>query len=212
MLVERSVSLAVVAVKRFQTLLLVLCAAIPATPAAAQKIHIDYDGATAFSEYRTFQFLDTEHDLRIYSMVLHQRTKKQITDYLAEGGLHETDRDPDAYIAYYAAYARDLTLTLGDLEYAYGPGFNLGSYWPGGVGTRETADKPFTFREGTVVVDVWDRERRELIWRGMATAAVQKKDARNHKKLEKALNRLMKQWGAMYGDRARAIRRLKAQG
>ena len=67
------------------------------------------------------------------------------------------------------------------------------------------------FREGTVVVDVWDRERKILVWRGMATAALKKDYKKNEKKLEKALEKLMKQWGTMYGDHARAIRKLKAK-
>ena len=192
--------------------LLVLCAAfLLAAPATAQKVHIDYDGATAFSEYKTFEFRETEHDLRRASLDLHRRTVRQVTDYLIDGGLSETSESPDAYIAYYAAFARELTLTLGDLEYTYGPDFNLGSYWEGGIGTRETDKKPFRFKEGTVVLDVWDRERKILVWRGMATQALKKDYKKNEKKLEKALDKLMKQWGKMYGDRARAVRKLKAR-
>jgi len=179
-------------------------------PALGQKIHIDYDNATAFSEYQTFQFRETRQDLRRVSDSLHARTVRQLTDYALEGGLVEAVSDPDIYVAYYAATSGDLELTLRDLEYAYGPGFSLGSYWEGGVGTREVKDKPFVFKEGTVVVDIWDRARKVLVWRGMATAVLKKDYLKNEKKLEKALEKLMKQWGKMYGDRARAIRKLKA--
>lgn len=195
----------------FRSSLFFLLIALVALPASGQKIHIDYDNATAFSEYKTFQFRDTQQDLRRFASGLHGKTVKQITGYAVEGGLRAADSDPDVYIAYYAAYDRELVLTLSDLEYAYGPGFSLGSYWEGGVGTRELAGKPFTFKEGTVVVDVWDRERKVLVWRGMATAALKKDYEKNEKKLEKALNKLMQQWGKMYGDRARAIRKLKAK-
>ena len=58
---------------------------------------------------------------------------------------------------------------------------------------------------------VWDRERGLLVWRGMATAALKRDYHKNEAKLAKALDKLMKQWGKMYGDRARAIRRLKVQ-
>jgi len=179
-------------------------------PALGQKIHIDYDNATAFSEYKTFEFRETRQDLRRVSDSLHTRTVRQLTDYALEGGLVEADSDPDIYVAYYAATSGDLTLTLRDLDYAYGPGFSLGSYWQGGVGTREVDKKPFVFKEGTVVVDIWDRERKVLVWRGMATAVLKKDYLKNEKKLEKALEKLMAQWEKMYGDRARAIRRLKA--
>jgi hypothetical protein len=195
--------------KRFLGVILLITAV--AAPALAQKIHIDYDNATAFSEYSTFQFRDTRQDLRRVSAALHERTVRQITDYLSDGGLVEVASDPDIYVAYYAATSGDLVLTLGDLEYAYGPGFSLGSYWEGGVGTRQVTTKPFVFREGTVVVDVWDRERKILVWRGMATAVLKDDYRKNEKKLAKALEKLMKRWGEMYGDRARAIRKLKAE-
>jgi hypothetical protein len=184
---------------------------ITALPAFAQKIHLDYDSATAFSEYKTFQFKETRQDLGRISGDLHRRTAATITDYAREGGLVETDSDPDIYVAYYAATSGDLALTLGDLEYAYGPGFSLGSYWEGGTGTRDIAKRPFVFKEGTVVIDIWDRERKVLVWRGMATAVLKDDYRKNEKKLDKALDKLMKRWGEMYGDRARAIRKLKAK-
>jgi hypothetical protein len=184
---------------------------VTALPALGQKIHLDYDNATAFSEYKTFQFRETRQDLRRVSASFHEATVKQLTGYAVEGGLVEADSDPDIYVAYYAATSGDLELTLRDLEYAYGPGFSLGSYWKGGIGTRDVTKKPFVFKEGTVVVDIWDRERKILVWRGMATTVLKKDYRKNEKKLEKALEKLMKHWGELYGNRARAIRKLKAE-
>lgn len=188
-----------------------LLALFLAVPTLAQKIHVDYDNATAFSEYKTFEVRETTQDLRRVSPSLHEDVFKQLTGYAYEGGLRRTAEDPDIYIAYYAAYSGDLQLVLGDLGYTYGEGFTPGSYWDGGVGTREVKKKAFTFKEGTVIVDVWDRERGLLVWRGMATAAVKKDYHRNEAKLAKALDKLMKQWRKMHGDRARAIRKLKAE-
>jgi len=176
----------------------------------ATKIHIDYDGATAFSEYTTFQFKDTRHDLRRVSPSLHRDVALRLIGYAREGGLAMVDSEPDVYLAYYAAYHGELRLVMGDLEYAYGDSFTPGSYWEGGVGTRDVGKKSFNFKEGTVVVDVWDRERGILVWRGMATAAVKKDYHKNEAKLAKVLEKLMKRWEEMYGGRARAIRKLKA--
>ncbi len=188
--------------------LLVGLVALPAV--GATKIHIDYDGATAFSEYTTFQFKDTRHDLRRVSPSLHKDVALQIIGYARKGGLAMVDSEPDVYLAYYAAYHGELKLVMGDLEYAYGDSFTPGSYWEGGVGTRDLGKKSFNFKEGTVVVDVWDRERGILVWRGMATGAVKKDYHKNEARLGKALEKLMKRWDEMYGTRAQAIRKLKA--
>ena len=132
--------------------LILLFAALPAL--GATKIHIDYDGATAFSEYTTFQFKDTRRDLRRVSPSLHREVALQIINYARHGGLAMVDSEPDIYVAYHAAYYGELRLVLGDLEYTYGPSFSPGSYWEGGVGTRDTGKKSFNFKEGTVIVDV----------------------------------------------------------
>lgn len=193
------------------TRLLPLCLLLAAVPVTAQKVNIDFDGATAFSEFKTFQFKDTAHDLSEVRPLLHEDAVIRLTTYAVDGGLTEVDSDPDVYVAYYVAFSGDLSLALSDLEYAYGPGFRPGDYWEGGVGTRETRAKPFVFKEGTVVVDVWDAERKILVWRGIATANVKKDAGKNARKLERSFEKLMKQWEKMYGGRARALRKLKAE-
>lgn len=197
---------------RIKQLFLAFIAVLVSLPAYGQKVHVDYDNATAFSEYKTFQVRPTDKDLRRISPSLHDRVVQQLTEFALDGALTRTETDPDVYMVYYAAYRGDLQLVLGDLEYTYGEGFTPGSYWEGGVGTRDTSKKAFTFKEGTVVVDVWDRERRQLVWRGMATAALKPDYHKNEAKLAKALDKLLKQWEKMYGGRARAIRKLKADG
>ncbi len=194
--------------RAIRTLTLVLLCCV-APPAAAQKIFIDHDNATAFSEYKTFQMRETPKDLRRVSPKLHDTVVQKITEYLIEGSMSPVTSDPDVYITYYAAFIGDMRLGLSDLDYAYGKGFTPGSYWEGGVGTRQVTKKEFTFKEGTVVVDVWDRERGILVWRGMATSALNRDYHKNEVKLAKALDKMLKRWDKMYGGRARAIRKLK---
>ena len=187
-------------------ILLVVFTVITATPALAQKVYVDYDRATAFSQYRTFQFKETREDLRNYSETLHRRVVNSLRNYIREGGMQEVDSDPDVYIAYYTADQGNLRLVLSDLEYTYGPDFSLGSYWEGGVGTRNLEN--FSFNEGTLIIDAWDAREKKLIWRGIGTAAMaKKKPEKNEKKLDRALEKIMKRWDEMYGAKVQAIRK-----
>lgn len=189
------------------TQILTLFLFLIALPALGQKVNVDYDGATAFSEYRTYQFYETREDLRDYSQTSHKKVVRQLRDYAEEGGLTEVETDPDVYIAYYTADWGDLRLTLSDLEYTYGSDFSLGSYWEGGVGNRTS--NSFTFKQGTLIIDVWDAERKQLVWRGMATASLAKDPDKNDKKIERSLKKMTKNWEKMYGGRVRALRKLK---
>lgn len=186
--------------------LLFVFTVITATPALAQKVYVDYDRATAFSQYRTFQFRETREDLRNYSETLHRRVVDGLRSYIKEGGMEEVDADPDIYIAYYTADQGNLRLVLSDLEYTYGRDFSLGSYWEGGVGTRNLEN--FSFNEGTLIIDAWDAKEKKLVWRGIGTAAMaKKKPDKNEKKLDRALEKIMNRWDEMYGAKAQAIRR-----
>ncbi len=191
---------------RLVTLLLLL---LPVAPAVAQKVYVDYDSATAFSEYTTFQIVETAEDLRDTSRTSHELVISELRRYTAEGGLKEVDSDPDFYLAYYTADRFDLNLAMSDLSYSYGDHFDLGGYWEGGVGTR-TPDS-FNFKQGTLIVDAWDAERGELVWRGIATAALSRDPDKNDKKIEKALKKIMKKWDEAKGYRVRAIREMKAR-
>jgi len=189
--------------------ILALLLLLSALPALAQKVYVDYDNATAFSEYKTFQYMETQEDLRDYSRTSHELVVSELSRYATEGGLEEVDSDPDFYLAYYTADRWDLNLAMSDLSYSYGDNFDLGGYWEGGVGTR-TPDS-FNFKQGTLIVDAWDAERQELVWRGIATATLSRDPDKNDKKIEKALKKIMKKWEAAKGGHVRALRQIKAE-
>jgi hypothetical protein len=110
------------------------------------------------------------------------------------------------HVAYYTADQSNLRLVLSDLEYTYGRDSSLGSYWEGGVGTRNLED--FSFDEGTLAIDALDAREKKLIWRGIGTAAMaRKKPDKNEAKLDRALQKIMKRWDEMYGAKVRAIRK-----
>jgi len=197
---------------RTALLSLLVLTALVALPAAAQKTHIDFDGATAFNKYKSFQFREARKDMRRISPHMHGVVLETLREYMVDGGLAETDENPDVFVTYFVADAGSLEMSLTDLDYAYGPEFRPGSYWDGGVGTRDANKKTYVFREGTVIVDVWDREREILVWRGMATKGLASDYHQNDKKLVKALAKLMKNWEKMHGGRARALRQIEAEG
>ena len=176
-----------------------------AAPSAAQKVYVDYDGATAFSQFRTFQYVEAREDLRDTNPFLHEHIVESLKQYLVDGGLTETADEPEAFVSYYAADQGDLRLVLSDLDYAYGSEFQPGAYWKGGVGTR-TPDS-FTFKEGTLIIDVWEAATKRLIWRGMATATVSSDPGRNSKKVDRALAEMIKQWEKAYGGHVRELRK-----
>jgi hypothetical protein len=74
--------------------------------------------------------------------------------------------------------------------YGYGAGSWWGGYWGGGMTTTTVR----TYTEGTLILDVIDGERNELIWRGSASKTIDEMDSpeQREKTVQEAVGKLLK--------------------
>ena len=79
--------------------------------------------------------------------------------------------------------------TKKDLNTFYsGTGWGYGGWGPGGMGTSTTTVNEY--KEGTLVLDMYDSNSRQLLWRGTATDTLSDKPEKNEKKLNKAVEKM----------------------
>ena len=76
-------------------------------------------------------------------------------------------------------------------------------YWGGYGGGYSTTVSNYT--EGTLVIDVWEAKKDQMIWRGIATATVGSSAGKNEKKLDKALAKMAKQYQKQQKKNAKAL-------
>jgi hypothetical protein len=70
--------------------------------------------------------------------------------------------------------------------WGYGPRWGFGySYWPGWATTTVSA-----YHEGTIIVDIIDREKNQLVWRGVITRALSKESS-SEQKINDAMTRVL---------------------
>jgi hypothetical protein len=74
------------------------------------------------------------------------------------------------------------------MGYSYGPGWYWGPYYGGGAMTFST--QSYSFREGTLIVDIYMAKEKRLIWRGRATATIHDVPQQNQKLVIKAIKKL----------------------
>lgn len=126
---------------------------------------VDWDHQADFSRYRTFSWLDQkelETAPKGVSPLVMQRLQREITANLAASGLAEAPRrQADLLVAVHTASRQRVTV------HAYG-GWGYWRPWWGYGGAYA-----HTWREGSVVLDLIDREKRQLVWRGIAEGAIQ---------------------------------------
>lgn len=189
-----------------RVLCLITLALLIAGPAAAQKIYVDYDKTADFEAYKSFAWGPSpETSVRDTSPLMDSRIKNSIEYQLTLMGMIEDTKNPNVYVTYHTDEKEEMRLNTSSFGYDYGPGWGVDPYWDdgwggmggmGGMGSSTTT--AYKYKTGTLLIDIWDAETEKVIWRGSASSVIPSNPAKEAKKIEKALKKMMKEWEKMY--------------
>jgi len=162
------------------------------------QVNSDYDKSTDFKKYKTVSFGGWEKES---DKILNDFDKKRITDALTNEfnsrGIKLVDANGDTTVTLYLVIKNKSNITAytnfnGGLGYAGRWGFGRGIY--GGVGSASTSLSENEYREGTIVIDLYDTAQKKLIWQGDMTTEVQEKSVKREKSIPKNIKKLMKRF------------------
>jgi len=124
----------------------------------------DWDETADFSRYRTFAWFDhagAERQPQRPDPILDGRIRRAIAQTLLDKGLEQTaPQSADLLVTYYTSIRQEVRM--------YTTGYGYG-YW-GGWGMSTT--QPYVYEEGTMIIDLVDSARGQLVWRGTLTKAL----------------------------------------
>ena len=163
--------------------------------AYGQDVHYNYDRSTNFGSYRTYQWVDIPGG-KINDQFIDHDIKRAIDEQLAQKGLTRVEKDADLYIGYHAIITEEKAIDMWGSSDGGGP-WGWGGGWGGWGGGLSTAHgQTSTIPVGTLLVDIYDPARKQLVWRGDGTKTVDlKKDPnKNYKNLQKAIAKLFKNY------------------
>lgn len=178
---------------------LLACAIVAALEAADVKVKTDYDTSADFSALRSYVWLPTPpyrtqtsptvKDNFVAPEVIDAPIRAAIDRQLAAKGLMLTTSDhPDCFLVYYAAFGVDIDASVLGENYAYITGW--GSPFLGATPTTSLR----VIEQGTLVLDMLNRDRKVAIWRGTATGAIDRDrtDAQRKQTLDEAVEKMFK--------------------
>jgi Domain of unknown function (DUF4136) len=145
----------------------------------AEQVKTDYDRGANFSQYKTYSW----SSVRTKDPLLVDRIKSAVDSALTAKGLTKVDSGGDVSIN-----AMAITRNHQTLNTFYDGGFG-GWRW-GGFGDATTTTE--TYKVGTLVVDLFDTQSKELIWRGSASDTLSNDSNKNIKNLDKGVAKMFK--------------------
>jgi hypothetical protein len=152
--------------------------------AFAQQVKTDFDHQTNFSQYKTYSW----QEIKSANSLWDARIKNAVDAQLAAKGWNRVDNGGDVAIVAIAT-----TQTQRSLQTFY-DGFGGGWGWRrfGGGGSGESTTTEQDYKEGTLVVDMYDAKNKQLIWRGSAEDTLSSKADKNEKHLDKGVAKMLK--------------------
>jgi uncharacterized protein YdeI (BOF family) len=161
--------------------------ALASTAAFAQDVKTDFDKAANFAAIKTFQAkIATSWN----NQISEKRVLDEITQALTEKGWKSVDANPDALVLLHGATEKQKSLNTFYSGGGYGGYGYRGWGGMGGMGTATTTTSEYIV--GTLVVDIFDAKTKGLMFRGTATDELSDKPEKNAKKLQKASDKLFK--------------------
>ena len=153
---------------------------------STMKVVTDYSESADFSRFKTFQYRETDMTIADTNPLAHRRIVNAIKQEMIANGLTEVDLDPDVYVTYYGKVEEQIILHSTNLGYSYGSNWR----WGGGVGhpTFPTTIAT-TYLQGTLVIDIWEAEQKELVWRGVVSDAVSGNPDRDTARINRGISR-----------------------
>ena len=157
--------------------------------ALAQKTSFDFDKSADFSKYKTYALKD---GTKVGDPLVDNRIVAAIEAELAAKGLTKSDAAPDLVVVYHVAFDKQQDITA----YTSGVG-GYGGYgyrYGGGWGTTTTDVRVNQILVGTLIIDVADTAKNEVVWRGMGVKEVdvQAKADKRDKNINGAVKKILK--------------------
>ena len=156
------------------------------------QVDRDYDPEVDFGSLRTWAWIShsgKSDDPRIDNALLDSRVRAAVEGKLAELGYRKLESgDPDFGVVYHAAINKEIRVDTIYRSHGYG------RYGYGGVGYAETLVSEYDV--GSLIIDVVAPSGQKLLWRGIATAAVQPgaSPEKRTKRVDQAVDKMFKRF------------------
>ena len=148
--------------KAFRLVLSLALIVILAGCGSSIKLQSDYDNTADFSAYQTYQWMAQPDGVNLEAGLAGPFIKRSVESELNDRSMRQVQSNPDLYVVYHAGVEEQITGASVDR-------WGYGRYY-GGWGSSSVTVQGYN--QGTLVLDFIDANKKELVWRGTASGAV----------------------------------------
>src|SRR5246127_1079542 len=152
--------------------------------AFAQQVKTDFDHQANFSQYKTYSW----QEIKPANSLWDARIKSAVDAQLAAKGWTKVDSGGDvAIVAIKTSHTERTLQTFYD-------GMGGGWRWRGFGGIGESTTTEQDYKEGTLLIDMYDGKTKQLIWRGTTEDPMSNNAEKNEKTLDKGVVKIFRKF------------------
>ena len=160
--------------------------------ALAQKTSYDFSKTANFASFKTYA---TKDGTKVGQPLFDDRIAAAIDAAMAAKGFTKATSNPDVFVVYHIAFDKEKDISTFSSGYGggYGPyGYGWGGGWGGGTTSTQVRD----ILIGTLVIDMADTKKNQMVWRGMGVKEVDTtaKPEKRDKSITNAVNKIFKNY------------------
>jgi hypothetical protein len=152
--------------------------------ALAQQVKTDFDHQANFSQYKTYSW----QEIKPADSLWDARIQRAVDAQLVAKGWTKVESGGDVAVVAIATSHTERTLQT------FYDGMGGGWRWRGFGGMGEATTTEQDYKEGTLVVDMYDAKTKQLIWRGSSEDTVSNNAQKNEKNLDKGVAKMFKKF------------------
>ena len=152
--------------------------------ALAQQVKTDFDHQANFSQYKTYSW----QEIKPANSLWDARIQRAVDAQLAAKGWTKVESGGDVAVVAIATSHTERTLQT------FYDGVGGGWRWRGFGGMGEATTTEQDYKEGTLVVDLYDAKTKQLIWRGSSEDTVSNNAQKNEKNLDKGVAKMFRKF------------------
>src|SRR3974390_216646 len=158
----------------------------------AQKVNVDWDRGPDFSKFKAYAWQPSPDPAK---ELWDQRVIDGVNQQLQAKGFQLVTANPQLTVIY--------TSHIRHEQQVVGTGYNMGPGWGWGYwgGPTTTTYNTYTYKEGTLVVEIADKNGRTRLWGVSATDTWADNSDKNIKKLNNAISKLFKNFPPKPGSK-----------
>ena len=170
--------------------LFVLLAGFVAVGCSSRSVNFDYDRGADFSSFETYAWHEGDQSIKEEDPLGHQRIMDAVDQQMSAKGLRKAGSSPDVYVTYVGEDDEQVRMDTTHMGYDYGADW----YWGGGMGMGSSTTQVRTYTQGSLIVDIWDAKKKQLVWRGIGSDTVSGNPESNAKKIDKVVADMFKRY------------------